>query len=65
MQIWRRKAWEIWSHVVTSGRPRVDIQGAVPDKALSCTISPSAGGQSISKAVSMLFVVHNTGDVLT
>jgi len=29
MQIQREKAWEIWSHAVTSGRQRVDKQGAV------------------------------------
>ena len=34
MQIRRRKAWEIWSHAVMSGRQRVDIQGAVPDEVL-------------------------------
>jgi len=26
------EAWEIWSHVVRSGRQRVDTQGAVPNK---------------------------------
>ena len=31
MQIQREKAWEIWSHAATSGRQRVDKQGAVPD----------------------------------
>ena len=31
MQIQREKAWEIWLHAVTSGRQRVDKQGAVPD----------------------------------
>jgi len=25
------KAWEIWSHPVTSGRQMVDTRGAVPD----------------------------------
>jgi len=31
MQIWRGKAWEIWSCEVTSGRQMVDTRGAVPD----------------------------------
>ena len=31
MQIQREKAWEMWSHAVTSGRQRVDKQGVVPD----------------------------------
>ena len=32
MQMWRGKAWEIWSRDVTSCRQRVDTQpGAVPD----------------------------------
>jgi len=57
MQIRRRKAWEIWSHAVMSGRQRVDTQGVVPDEVLrlflSCTISPRAGGQSTSKVVSI------------
>jgi len=26
MQIWRRKAWEIWSHAVTSGRQKINTQ---------------------------------------
>ena len=57
MQIWRRKAWEIPSHAVTSGRQRVDRQEAVLDEVLkfflSCTISRRAGGQSISKVASI------------
>jgi len=32
MKIQRRKAWEIWSHVVISGRHRVDTWEVVPDK---------------------------------
>jgi len=36
MQILREKACEIWSHAVTSGRQRVDKQGAVPDINNSC-----------------------------
>ena len=32
MQIWRGKAWEIWSHAMTSGRQRVDTWGATPNK---------------------------------
>ena len=31
MQIQRRKAWEIWSHVVTLGKQMVDTWGAVPN----------------------------------
>jgi len=30
MQIWRGKAWEIWSHAVTSGRQMVDTWGRCP-----------------------------------
>jgi len=29
MQIQKGKAWEIWSHVVMSGRQRVDTRGVV------------------------------------
>jgi len=64
-------AWGIRSHAVTSVRQRVDTQGAVPDEVLklflSCTISPRAGSQSISKvALIPLFmtpglVQHETG----
>ena len=39
--------------------------GAVPYEDFSCTISPRAGDQSISKAVSISFVVHGTRDGLT
>ena len=31
-------------------------------EALSCTISPTAGGQSISKSASILFAVHDARD---
>ena len=34
-------------------------------KALSCAIGPRAGGQSISKAVSIPSVVHSARDDLT
>ena len=34
-------------------------------KALSCTIGLRGGGQSVSKAASLPFVVHNARDVLT
>ena len=34
MQIQRRKAWEIWSHAVMSGRQRVDTQEAMSDEVL-------------------------------
>ena len=65
IQIRNGKAWEIWSRAVTSGTWRVDTRGVVPDKesqVLSCTINPSAGGQSFSKAVSILVIVHVTKD---
>ena len=71
MQILRVKAWEIWSRAVTSGRQRVDTQGdrgqcLMKDlEALSFTISPKAGSQSVSKAVSILFVVLRARDNLT
>jgi len=32
MQVWRGKAWEIWSRVVASGRQTTDTQGAVANK---------------------------------
>ena len=41
------------------------VRGAMPDEdteALSCTISPRAGGQSINKAASILFAVHDARD---
>ena len=31
-QIWRGKAWEIWSRAVMSVRQKVDTQGVVPDE---------------------------------
>jgi len=31
MQIQKWKAWEIWSHTMTSGRQMVDIRGLVSD----------------------------------
>jgi len=34
-------------------------------EALSCAISPRAGGQSISKAASIPFIVHEARDGLT
>ena len=27
-------------------------------RAISCTISPRAGGQSVSKAMSIVFIIH-------
>ena len=57
------KAWEIWSCAVTSCRQKIDTQGRCPTRnleALSCTIGLRAGGQSISKAVSIPSVVHST-----
>ena len=39
MQIQRRKAWEIWSHAVTSGRQMVDVWGAVPNSSNSHSMS--------------------------
>ena len=44
---------------------RVDARGAMPDKesqTLSCTVGPRAGGQSVSKVVSIPFVIHGIGD---
>ena len=35
MQIWRGKAWEIWSRAVTSGRQMVDTRRAMPDSSNS------------------------------
>ena len=58
MQIRRGKAWEIWLLAVTSG-------GQCPMRnleALSCTIGPRAGGQSVSKAESILSVVQSARD---
>jgi len=52
MQIWRGKAWEIWSRAVTQGSQWVDTQG----EAFSCTVSSRTGSQSISNAASILFV---------
>ena len=65
MQIWRGRPGDLVTRVVTSGRQRVDTWGVVPNKALSCTISPRTGGQSISKTESIPFVVHDARDVLT
>ena len=42
---------EIWSCGMTSGRQRVDTQGAVPDKPF--LVKPVA---------SVVFIVHNTRD---
>ena len=39
MQIWRGKAWEIWSCAITSGRQMVDTRGAVPDSSNSRFVS--------------------------
>jgi len=39
MQIWRGKAWEIWSRAVMSGRRMVDTRGAVPDNINSRFVS--------------------------
>ena len=64
MQIRRGKAWEIWSCVVMSGKQRVDTW-AMNLEVFSCTISVSVGGQSISKAASILFVIHGTRDEST
>jgi len=61
MQIQREKAWEIWLLAVTSG-------GQCPTrnlKALSCTLCPKGGGQSVSKAESIPSVVHSARDDLT
>ena len=52
MQIRRVKAWEIWSHAVTSCRQRRHI-----------AMSPMAGGQNISKAASIPLVIHDAMDV--
>ena len=61
--------WEIWSCAVTSGRQRLDkCEGWCRMnnlEALSCSISMRAGGQSVSKAVSILFIVHDARDSLT
>ena len=67
MQIQREKAWEIWTHVVMSGKQRVDTRGWCPTRleALSCTIGPRAGGKSVSKAVSIPSLVHCARDGLT
>jgi len=68
MQIRRGKAWEIWSRAVMSGRQKVDTWGRCPPrnlKALSCTIGPRAGGQSVSKSMSIPSVVHSARDCST
>ena len=66
MQIRRGKAWEIWSRVVTWSRQKVDTWGAVPDEEsrspFTCTIGSRAGGQSVSKEVSIPSVVHSARD---
>jgi len=46
--------------VVTPGRQKVDTWGA-----LSGTISPRDGGQSISKAASIESIVHSARDIST
>ena len=68
MQVRRGKGWEIWSRAVTLGRQVLDTWGRCPMrnlKALSCAIGPRAGGQSISKAVSIPSVIHSARDDLT
>ena len=65
VQIWRGKAWGIWSHVETSGRQRVGTQGAVPDEESqnpSCYVSTRIGGKSIRKAASIPSIVHDVRD---
>ena len=54
MQIQREKAWEIWSHAVTSGRQRVDKQGAVPD-IVSCWTNPGIVNNGIDATLLMLW----------
>jgi len=59
------KAWEICSRAVTSGRQKVDIWGAVPNEESRSHFlyyRSDAGGQSISKAVSIPSVIHSTRD---
>jgi len=45
-----------------SGRQRVDTSGAVRNEARSCTVSPRVGGQNVSKAALIPFVVHDARD---
>jgi len=62
MQIWKGKAWQIWSHAV---RQSTDTWGAVPnEESWSYTISLTAGGQGVSKAASIPIVVYNVRDVI-
>jgi len=69
MQIWKGKAWEIWSHVVISGRPMVDTYRVVPNEesqrseTLPGTVSPRTGGQGIYKVVQycLFFTMPGTG----
>jgi len=59
MRVQRRKAWEIWSCVVTSGRQRVDTWGAVPNWSPSGHVHPSTGSQSVWKAATIPFTIHD------
>jgi len=64
----RGKDWEISSRAVTSGRQMVDTRGVVPDEE---SRSPflyyhlRAGGQSVSKPVSIPSVFHSARDCST
>ena len=55
-----------WGRLGRSDQMRlhqVDTRGAMPDEileALSCTIRPRAEGQSMSKAASIPFIIHDT-----
>ena len=51
-----KKAWEIWSCAVMSGRQANYLE------ALSCNVHPRDGSQSICKAATISFVVHNAKD---
>jgi len=64
MQIRRGKAREIWSRAVTSGRQK----GVVPveeSRSPFLYYRSEGGGQSVSKAVSILSIVHSARDGLT
>ena len=52
-----------WTLTTGTTVQMVDTWGVVPDHAFSCTVSWRAGGQSISQAASILFVIHVPGKV--
>jgi len=47
-----------WTLTTGTTVQMVDRWGVVPNHAFSCTVSWRAGGQSVSQAASILFVIH-------